>query len=339
MPAELLWASRATPACFLEHHPRGTAMPPSTPKASGAKPVGNDSPATKKSPSWATIPKPMAGSSRRVRLLDLSPCSGWRGEQPSVISHFVGEFPETYGQSITCGIKVLCNDSEFKTYTRDASNKIIVDDGRSSVAALLQLQARVDAQPDVLDTFCLHLQEVLTLGVPVTPLFYEDNSTTYRTLWNTACHTEENNKYLAATVADHVKAVTSVSELYSGESKWEDASKYLLSVYGKAKRRSIQRWVTLAKRLPCEVLAWVEARVAQKGLLHKIRDAYFYDNPYLVGSSSQAHQQLSAAGAVAALSWVATALDTGSAATRGKHASFLAALLLCFWAPWASQPP
>ena len=303
---------------------QGSAAPKAS--ASGAaasvKPVGQGSPAPKASPSWATIPKPMAGSSRRVRLDDLSPGTGWRDEQPSVVSQFVADFPETYGQSITAGIKVLSPDDSFKTYSRDSNNKILVDDGRSTVAALLQLKARVDAQDSALDSFCLHLQEVMNLGVPVTPLYYEDNSVTFRKLWNIGCHSEDNNKYLAATVADHVKAVKSVAEMYPGEAKWDDTTKYMMSVYGKSRRRNICRWVSLAKRLPGEVITWIDTRVATKGLAHKMKDTYFYDNPYLGGSVSQAHQQLSAENSVKALNWLAVALDTGSAATRGRSAPF-----------------
>ena len=158
------------------------------------------------------------------------------------------------------------------------------------------------------------------MGVPVTPLFFEENCPTFRTLWNTSIHTEENIKYLAATVADHVKAVNKVSELFPGESKWDETAKYMLAVYGKSKRRSVHRWLSLAKRLPCEVLQWVEARVAKKGLAHGIRDTYFYDNPYLGGTTSQVHQQLNASSAVAALEWLAAALDTGNLAARGKSA-------------------
>ena len=174
------------------------------------------------------------------------------------------------------------------------------------------------------------------MGVPVTPLYYEDSSATFRMLWNTSCHTDENIKYLAATVADQVRVVHKVAEMFPRESKWEDAGKYMLAVYGKTKRRSISRWLALAKRLPCEVLKWVDERVARKGMKHGIKDTYFYDNPYLGGSTSQAHQQLTASSAVAALEWLGVALDTGSAAARGKSAPFPAALLLGLGSPWAS---
>ena len=306
---------------FLRHPPLAADMPSGAAAQTSVAPVAassKSSPGLRASPSWATIPKPMAGNSRRVKVEDLSPCTGWRDAQPGVVAHFVAVFPDTYGQSITGGIKVLSSDSEFKLCARDSSQKIIIDDGRSTVAALLELKARVDADEAVLDSFCLHLREVMIMGVPVTPLFYEDSSAIFRTVWNTSCHTEENNKYLAATIADHVKAVTSVANMFPGETKWEKASSYLLSVYGKSKRRSIHRWLTLAKRLPREVIGWVEARVANKGLEHSIRDAYFYDNPYLGGTSSQLQLQLPASSAVAALDWLAVALDTGSAAARGK---------------------
>ena len=290
-------------------------------KASGTAPVtatSKSSPGPKASPSWATIPKPMQGNSLRVKVEQLSPCTGWRDAQPGVVAHFVAVFPETYGQTMTGGIKVLSSDQQFKVLARDSSQRVIIDDGRSTAAALLELKSRVDADETVLEDFCLHLKEVMIMGVPVTPVFYEDSCATFRTVWNTSCHTEENNKYLAATVVDHVKAVNTVVELFSGDTKWEEAARYLLSVYGKSKRRSVSRWVALAKRLPREVIRWVENRVAAKGLAHNIRDAYFNDNPYLLGSNCQAQMQLTASDAVAALDWLAVALDTGSSAARGK---------------------
>ena len=78
-----------------------------------------------------------------------------------------------------------------------------------------------------------------------------------------------------------------------------------------SKRRNVARWVSAAKALGAPVLAWLDTRVADKGLEHRIPMGFFLDNPYFVGCTGQAMMQLPVTGQLAVLQQVAGAIDDG----------------------------
>ena len=96
------------------------------------------------------------------------------------------------------------------------------------------------------------LQDVLTLGLLWTPVYYSSGGETFRAVWNADAHSEENNKFLASTISDFVAIVKRVAHSFPKEPQWADTQRYLLSVYGQTKRRKISRWVLAAKSLPEE---------------------------------------------------------------------------------------
>ena len=70
--------------------------------------------------------------------LSVSDASGWRPQQPSVVSQYVATFPEDYGRTITAGVTVVSKDSAGDPAV-DQDGTFIIDDGKSTVAALQQL--------------------------------------------------------------------------------------------------------------------------------------------------------------------------------------------------------
>ena len=84
--------------------------------------------------------RPVYGPSRRSPLEDFSSETGWRDPQPAVVAVYVKEFPESYGRSVLGGVKGLSKDAEFSGPGCDSQGKIIVDDGRSTIAALKEIK-------------------------------------------------------------------------------------------------------------------------------------------------------------------------------------------------------
>ena len=113
-------------------------------------------------------------------------------------------------------------------------------------------QAKIDAGELNIATCTPNLQEVFALGLVWTPVFYKNGGETFRAVWNAYAHSEENNRFLASTIADYVVIVKKVAQSFPVESQWIDTNRYLLSVYGQSKRRKISRWVMAAKSLPEE---------------------------------------------------------------------------------------
>ena len=70
--------------------------------------------------------------------LSISDASGWRPQQPSVVAQYVATFPEEYGRTITAGVTVVSKDSAGDPAV-DQDGTFIIDDGKSTVAALQKL--------------------------------------------------------------------------------------------------------------------------------------------------------------------------------------------------------
>ncbi len=273
-------------------------------------------------------PKPVAGPSVRMPLDKISVTaeeSGWRPVQPCVVAHFEALFPSSFGQSVLGGVKVQAADTSFSKLCEDGEGRVLLDDGRSTVAALKALKARVDDGSLPLDDLCLHLRDVFNEGLMVTPVYYESGGSLFRVVWNTACHSEENNKYLGSTIVDHIDCVKRVAAALPQESQWVDTQRYFVSLYGEARRRNIHRWIASARALPETVLEWVRARVISKGLEHKILAGYFLDNPYFCGSPGQAHLFLGTDSMLGALAMLAETLDNGTRVSKEDFQSHFCA--------------
>ena len=246
--------------------------------------------------------KPVVGPSIIMPLAGLSvdPSSGWRKAQDSVIRHFVTSFQESFGQSILGGVKVLSADRAFKEYRLDPSGKVLIDDGLSTVMALLRLESLVVSGTLLPENLCEPLQAALKNGIPVTPIYYQNDDQLSRLTWQTAAHGEENNRFLSSTLSDLMRVIQGISVTRPEETRWPDTTRYLLSVYGwpylpkpqvthtclypwvvlvlsclsrmcgpvparQSKRRNVARWVSAAKALAAPVLAWLDTRVSDKG--------------------------------------------------------------------------
>ena len=76
--------------------------------------------------------------------LSVSDASGWRPQQPSVVAKYVATFPEEYGRTITAGVTLVSRDLQGNAAV-DQDGRFIIDDGKSTVAALQTLQLHWNA--------------------------------------------------------------------------------------------------------------------------------------------------------------------------------------------------
>lgn len=264
--------------------------------------------------------KPSKAGTFWLPVMDISirPESGWRDIQDTVVAQFQEAFIESFGMSILGGVKVLVSQRGESTedISSDVDGKYLLDDGKSTVVALQNLFTLYEAGKLQEDACCEALLSVFKDGLPVTGNFYPDSDFIHRLAWNTSTHDEENNKFLCSSVADKVLMVRRVAGLYPASGKWPSTIRYLTDMYGKSKERNIRRWVNCAKSVDDHVIKYIQLRVKEKGVEHRVSQGYIIDNPYFTGLSSQAQQLLPVEWQIAALQQVMFSVDQGARVSR-----------------------
>lgn len=256
---------------------------------------------------------PVKGSSLRLTVdkFSLAPDSFWRPAQPGVVKQFEAVFLEQFGASILGGVKYRVQDTETWKPMVDSAGLFLGDDGGSTVRALQNLHAGLQAGHLARDQCCAQLLDVIDHGIWATPVFYASGDSLCHVAWNAAAHSEENMKWLATTVVDHVDLVKRLALMFQPATQWDDVRKYLLTLYGQGRRRSVARWVTAAKALPDTVVDAIRVRVAEKGIKHGVSDRFVLDNPYIVGHEVQAQWLLAPAAMISVFLQLFQALDQG----------------------------
>ena len=256
---------------------------------------------------------PRTGSAIRLTgdKFSFEPESWWRSEQAGVVRQFEIDFVSQYGQSILGGVKVRAQDPETWQPQTDSMGLFLGDDGRSTVRAFIRIRERLREGSLSRENCCQQLLDTLDHGMWVTPVFYACGDALCHVAWNTNAHAEENIKYLATTIVDHVDLVKRLLSLFDASTVWDDVKRYLLSLYGSGRRRNVNRWIAAAKALPDELLEAIRARVSEKGLKHNVSDRFVFDNPYVVGHEAQTQMRLSPMGMKAVFQQLFLALDQG----------------------------
>lgn len=177
-----------------------------------------------------------------LSLFSLSERSGWRSVSEARIAQLADIFRAgQFGQSVACAVQVL--DAE------DADGKALIDDGVSTVTALLRLQDEHERGMEVSDAA---LQAVFKDGLRVTVVSYQDNADLgTRRAWNVGKHDEEANTVRWSSV--HLKIVVA-KDLYGQHGDWAKVAKELQSRFGFS-ASTTKRWSRAATGIDPEILA------------------------------------------------------------------------------------
>ena len=291
---------------------KSQAVPPSEQTAAAAKtahPIGQ---------------QPVRGVPCRIPHYSIctGPGSFWRAEQKAVVETFVQDFPSNWGLGQLGGVKVRAqNCTDFALQTQP-DGKVLGDDGGSTVRALAIIQERLDAGTLHRDVCCPGLLDTLLNGLMVTPVYYAEEDELSRFAWNAMAHSEENNKYLATTVCDHIRLVHRVRAAMVGNDKAANDEEsyalvrdYFVNLYGPGKRRTVSRWIVAAQKVADTVISMWADRILKKGLKHGLRDGYIFDNPFLLPNPAQRELLLTDAGKLAATQQLFNELDGGKSVT------------------------
>eukprot|EP00959_Pyramimonas_sp_CCMP1952_P309708 6481274-Pyramimonas_sp.AAC.1 len=184
----------------------------------------------------------------RVKLdeISLDDSSGWRPAQAGVVREFYCSFQSTYMATLHRPPRLLVSSTKSPLdLMMDSAGKYMLDDGKSTIKALMQLKAEYAA--GTLGPCCEKLTQVLVSGeLVVQAVHYPSGDTLERFAFNAHAHDEENNTFMPTTVATKIKLIKSIKATVPG-GEWNLVQTWLEGRYGVAKRSSIKRTITAAK--------------------------------------------------------------------------------------------
>ncbi len=206
--------------------------------------------------------------------------TGWREKSAQRIAELVETFlMGNFGLTVTCGVQVL--------ETESATGKKLVDDGVSTVSALLQCQEIHTASSE--HTPCgqawpSSLLDVFSKGLPCRVVTYADNDDREaRESWNVAKHDEEGNSVRWSSLWQKLNIVRC---RFNRVGDWNAAQTSLLTLYGPGKRSTVGRWTRAARSVEEDFMMALKQFPEMKG-------SFLWDNPYLVIMAGQDRSRLS----------------------------------------------
>ena len=264
----------------------------------------------------------------KMALADISVTegSGWRPSQEGVVKKFVNEFPFKYGTGIHRVPRVLVKEKRKGSSTdagvkpcleEDAVGKALLDDGKSTIQALNTLLAKFNEGKLQESACCSSLREVLrTSTIAVQLVFYETSDVLERVAHNAQAHDEENNDYLATTLAQKIKLVMQVKQTVMG-GDWAKVEQWFLERFGQGKRTSVRRLILGARCLSQPFLDFIEERALRLGPDHGMPPSYFLQNEFFCGVDvKKAAQRLDQDEQLQAARVLAAVLDNGRPMTQ-----------------------
>lgn len=206
------------------------------------------------------------------------PNTGWRTHCQERVAALTADFKAgNFGLTVACGVTIL--DTEGK------DEKKLIDDGVSTVMALLACRAFFAGQPD--DVQVPHnLSDIFDNGLAVKVVEYSDNDDREaRECWNVARHDEESFTVRWSSV--HQK-VSSALRHFRLTGDWTQAKAAMLEFYGEGKEQTVGRWIRAAKGMDKGTIDLLK-------LYPKVKGAYVWDNSFLVVSTTRQRDKMSSA--------------------------------------------
>ena len=205
------------------------------------------------------------------------PQTGWRAPCQERVAALTADFKAgNFGLTVACGVAIL--DKEGK------GGKKLVDDGLSTVMALLACQAFFTGKPDVEAPH--NLEDIFNLGLVAKVVEYIDNDNRdARECWNVARHDEESFTVRWSSVSQKVNSALRYLRL-TGE--WIAAKTAMPEVYDEGKEQTVGRWIRAAKDMD-------KATIDLLKLYPKLKGAFVWDNSFLVVSTTRQRDRMSSA--------------------------------------------
>ena len=203
------------------------------------------------------------------------PNTGWRTTCQERVAALTADFKAgNFGLTVACGVTILDKEGN--------DGKKLIDDGVSTVMALLACQAFFAGQPDV--EVPHNLADIFDNGLTVKVVEYSDNDDREaRECWNVVRHDEESFTVRWSSI--HQK-ISSALMHHRKTGDWTQAKTAMLEFYGEGKEQTVGRWIRAAKGMDKGTIDLLK-------LYPKVKGAYVWDNPFLVVSNQQTRSKMS----------------------------------------------
>lgn len=229
------------------------------------------------------VAKPVGPKFLRNAVVDLDslsvedPQTGWRTSCAERVAALTAEFKSgNFGLTVACGVTIL--EKEGK------DGKKLIDDGVSTVMALVACRAFFAGKPDV--EVPHNLADIFDLGLAVKVIAYsDDDDREARECWNVARHDEESFTVRWSSVS---QKINSALMHFRRTGDWTAAKAAMLEFYGEGKEPTVGRWVRAAKGMD-------KATVDVLKQYPKVKGAYVWDNSFLVVSTMRQRDKMSPA--------------------------------------------
>ena len=238
-----------------------------------------------------------------LQEVSLATDSGWRDVDEGHVATLKTMITRgDWGSTALAGPSLIAEGSRIILSKEDA--KFVIFNGLQIVSALLRLKTEIDgkstAECETLPWWDDTIARIFQHGLLFVVFEFQEGA--YSHLRHRAvqalAHEEDSNKMMHTTMLQKSKLVRSYYEQEGND--WAKAEKSILDALGAHKRRTVSRWLILARDCSEIVLSHMTAAG-----LKELPLKYFAENKYLVGRAGDARYRLTDEWAKTAFDWLA----------------------------------
>lgn len=166
----------------------------------------------------------------------------------------------------------------------DPSGKFLVEDGRNTNIALLELLDEFELNEDTEEEWDLKLADVFKTGLKGKVLVYpKDDSPKARRVYQAGRHHVDNNKVAHTSIAVLVEVAEYALDLHS--KNVAKACEFLMAQHGRGSKTSALAWVAAAQQIPRSTVEMLRS-------MDYLKPTYVMDNECFVTSNARAKDRL-----------------------------------------------
>ena len=166
----------------------------------------------------------------------------------------------------------------------DPDGKMLVEDGRNTNIALLELLDEFELNEDTEQEWDLKLVEVFKTGLKGKKMIYpKDDSPKARRVYQAGRHHVDNNKVAHTSIAVLVEVAEYALDLHG--KNVARATEFLMAQHGRGSKTSALAWITAAQQIPKSTVEMLRS-------MDYLKPTYVMDNECFVTSAARAKDRL-----------------------------------------------
>ncbi len=159
------------------------------------------------------------------------------------------------------------------------------------------------------------LLDVFRLGLRCDVIAYARDDDALVVAMNGLAHDADQNRFTPTSLATKVKIVRTAQERVAG-GDWLATAAALVEMYGPSKRRTVARWIAVAREVPAEVLEHLKT-----ARMRGVPQSFTFDNRHIIGRGEEARFKLSPEYAILAYELATDKTESGQPISAACFAS------------------